>query len=218
MEHVKIPTRITGQKILANVSEEYARSFGLPDNHRCVGFYMCSNDDVAYLSADDATKKARIKVIHAQTYFGGNCYAEASRTGTGYIMFSAEKIQDIKSAMSYIQDFVANQSALYRLDGDTGLAYYAQTIARTGSFFEEWCHVPKGMAYSYLVGAPVETGYALDQAMKAGSTKLGRFWPAPTHANSLGALLYGTESACKAATAAFIEAVDVCSKKPMELL
>ncbi len=207
--------RMMSQKILANVSENFAKAYRLPEGHRSVGFFATDNDDIAYLAADDASKKARIKVLHAETMYGGSRFAGAPRTGTVFIFFSAEKIQDIKSAMGYIRDFVENNSELYCFDDDRATSYYAQTIARTGPFFEEWANIPAGKAYSYLVGAPVETNLALDKALKAGDVKIARFFPSPTHANSCGAILTGTEAACRAATAAFVEGLKEVNRDPL---
>lgn len=217
MKIVKRQPSIVSRKILANVSENFARAFGLPEGHRNVGFFSTDNDDIAYIAADDATKKARIHVQTSVTYYGGSMFSEYDYTGTVFILFSSERIQDVKSAMGYIEDFVENNSELYCFDGDRGTGFYAQTISRAGSFFEEWAHVPKGQAYSYICGAPVETNMAMDKALKSGNVKISRFFPSPTHANSCGAILTGTESACRAATEAFIEALHQATANPMSL-
>ena len=163
MKIIRRQPRIVSQKILANVSENFARAFRLPEGHRNVGFFSTDNDDIAYIAADDATKKARIQVQTSVTYYGGSMFSEYDYTGTVFILFSSEHIQDVKSAMGYIRDFVDNYSELYCFDGDRGTGFYAQTIARAGSFFRDWANVPEGQAYAYLVGAPVETNLALDK-------------------------------------------------------
>lgn len=215
MKIIKRQPHIVSKKILANVSENFAKAFHLPEGHRNVGFFSTDNDDIAYIAADDATKKARIQVQHSVTYYGGSKFSEYDYTGTVFIMFSSERIQDVKSAMGYIQDYVDHNSELYCFDGDRGTGFYAQTISRTGSFFTEWANVPEGRAYSYLCGAPVETNLALDKALKSGDVKMARFFPSPTHANSCGAILTGTESACRAATEAFIEALQQATEDPL---
>ena len=215
MKIIRRQPRIVRQKILANVSENFARAFRLPEGHRNVGFFSTDNDDIAYIAADDATKKARIQVQTSVTYYGGSMFSEYDYTGTVFILFSSEHIQDVKSAMGYIRDFVDNYSELYCFDGDRGTGFYAQTIARAGSFFRDWANVPEGQAYAYLVGAPVETNLALDKALKSGNVKMARFFPSPTNANSCGAILTGTESACRAATASFIEGLRQATEDPM---
>lgn len=217
MQVIKKEVKVVSQRILANVSEKFAEAYQLPEGHRSVGFFATDNDDIGYIAADDATKKADIKVVHAQTLYGGRRYKNSTYTGTVFVMISGPKVQDVRSGMRYIKEFVETKSELYSFDDDPGLAYYAQTIPRAGKFFQEWLGIPEGQAYTYLVGAPVETTFALDQALKAGNTKMAHFWAPPTHANSTGAVLTGTESACRAATTAFIKALEEVSLNPVQL-
>lgn len=214
MEKVKMKVHMMSQKIIANVSLEYAKAFHLPEGHQSVGFFSTDNDDIAYLAADDATKKANIKVNHAETFYGGSKCAWSRYGGTVFAMFSGPKVADVKSGMAYIRDFIETQAHLFNFDGDPGTAFYAQYIPRTGKYFSEWLGIKEGMAYAYLVGGPIETNYALDKALKASDTKVAKFWMPPSHANSSGAILTGTESACRAATESFIEALAFATENP----
>ena len=66
-----IPTHMLSQKLLARISAEFRRVYQVPDEHGSVGMFTADNDDVAYLAVDDATKKARIQVLKADTFYGG---------------------------------------------------------------------------------------------------------------------------------------------------
>lgn len=215
MKNQKVKVNMLSQKIIANVSAEFASVYKLPEGHQSVGFFSTDNDDVGYLAVDDATKKAEIKVIHAETYYGGSKCSWSKYGGTVFIIFSGPKVEDVKSGMAYVRDFIENQAELYTVDGDGGTAYYAQCVPRTGKYFSEWMGIKPGMAYAYLVGGPIETNYALDKALKASDTKIAKYWMPPSHANSSGAVLTGTESACRAATAAFIDAINFATNNPM---
>ena len=217
MKRVKSKVAMLSQKIIANVSPEFAKAYQLPEDHQSVGFFSTDNDDVGYLAVDDATKKANIKVIHAATFYGGKDCAWSKYGGSVFIIFSGPKVADVKSGMAYVRDFIENQAELYTFDGDDSLAYYAQCIPRTGKYFHEWLGIEEGMAYAYLVGCPIETNYALDKALKAGDTRIAKYWAPPTHANSSGAVLTGTESACRAATSAFIDALAYAIENPMAI-
>lgn len=86
------------------------------------------------------------------------------------------------------------------------------------SIFRNGVILSRGESYAYLVGGPIETNYALDKALKAGNTRVARYWYPPSHANSSGAVLAGTvKSACRAATTAFIEALEYAIKNPLEI-
>ncbi len=217
MNIVKMKAQMLSQKIIANVSPEYARIYNLPEGHQSVAFFSTDNDDVAYLAVDDASKKANIKVIRAETYYGGQNASWSRYGGSVFVLFSGPKVSDVKSGLAYVRDFIENHAELYTFDGDEGTAFYAQCIAKSGKFFKEFCNIEEGSAYAYLVGGPIETNYALDKALKAGKTEIARYWYPPSHANSSGAVLTGTESACRAATQAFIDALRYATEHPMDI-
>lgn len=217
MEIVKMKVNMLSQKVIANVSPEFSRIYNLPKGHQNVGIFSVDNDDVGYLAVDDATKKANIKVIHGETFYGGSLCSWSKYGGGVFILFSAPKITDIKSGLAYVKDYIENHSALYNFDGDEGTAFYAQCVPRVGKYYSELCGIPEGTSYAYLVGGPIETNYALDKAIKAGDTKIAKYWYPPSHANSSGAILAGTESACRSACQAFIDGLAYAVKNPMNI-
>lgn len=217
MEIIRMKTKMLSQKIIANVSDEFARIYQLPKGHQSVGFFSVDNDDAGYLAVDDATKKADIKVIHAETFYGGSLCSWSRYGGSVFVMFSGPKVADVKSGLSYVKDFIDNRTELCNFNGDRGTAFYAQCIPRAGKFFKEFCRIEEGTSYAYLVGGPIETNYALDKALKASETRIARYWYPPSHANSSGAVLAGTESACRAAAKAFVEGLRTAIENPMEI-
>ena len=206
MKIVKMETHMLSQKVIANVTPEFARVYNIPEGHTSVGFFSADNDDIGYLAVDDASKKANIKLIHAETYYGGTTCSWSKYGGSVFVLFSGPKVEDVKSGLRYVRDFIENHSELCNFDGDEGTAFYAQTIPRPGKYFQEWCELKPGESYAYLVGGPIETNYALDKALKAGNTHVARYWYPPSHANS-----------CRAATNAFVEALEYAIKNPLEV-
>ena len=164
MKIVKMETHMLSQKVIANVTPEFARVYNIPEGHTSVGFFSADNDDIGYL--DDASKKANIKLIHAETYYGGTTCSWSKYGGSVFVLFSGPKVEDVKSGLRYVRDFIENHSELCNFDGDEGTAFYAQTIPRPGKYFQEWCELKPGESYAYLVGGPIETNYALDKALK----------------------------------------------------
>ncbi|MDM0711721.1 BMC domain-containing protein, partial [Clostridium perfringens] len=57
--------------------------------------------------------------------------------------------------------------------------------------------------------------YALDAALKAADVEMCEFFAPPTETNFAGALLTGSQSACKAACDAFAEAVQSVASNPL---
>jgi ethanolamine utilization protein EutL len=217
MKIEKMKVNMLSQKLIANVSPELARIYQIPEDHQSAAFFSVDNDDVAYLAIDDATKKANIKVIHAETFYGGSMCSWSKYGGGVFVLFSGPKVSDVRSGLAYVKDFIENQSQLCNFDGDEGTSFYAQCVPRCGKYFGELCNMEPGTSYAYLVGGPIETNYALDKALKAGQVKIVKYWCPPSHANSSGAVVSGTESACRAATQAFIEALAFATAHPMEI-
>ena len=217
MKIVKLKPRVLSQKLIANVTPELAKAYNIPEDHHSIGFFATDNDDIAYLAADDATKKANIKVIHAQTYYGGQLCSWSRYGGSVFVLISGPKVQDVRSALGYINDFVENQADLYNFDGDEGTSFYAGCVPRVGKYYREIFNIPEGMSYAYLVGGPIETNFALDKALKSSDTKIAHYWYPPSHANSSGAVLYGTESACRAAVKTFIDTLKAATSHPLDI-
>ena len=70
---------------------------------------------------------------------------------------------------------------------------------------------------AYLVSAPVESMYGLDKALKAADVKIAELSEIPSRVNTGGAIVYGTESACRSAVEAFVEGVEYCAFHPMDI-
>ena len=180
MEIIRMQTHMLSQKIIANVSEEFARVYKLPKGHQSVGFFSVDNDDAGYLAVDDATKKADIKVIHAETFYGGSLCSWSRYGGSVFVMFSGPKVADVKSGLAYVKDFIDNRTELCNFDGDKGTAFYAQCVPRSGKFFEEFCGIPEGTAYAYLVGGPGRPGLPGTGIRRPMLTPAARYWREPS--------------------------------------
>ena len=68
-----------------------------------------------------------------------------------------------------------------------------------------------------LVSASVESMYGLDKALKAADVKIAELSEIPSRVNTGGAIVYGTESACRSAVEAFAEGVEYCAFHPMDI-
>ena len=213
----KMGVRITSQKIIPHVSEEFAAAYGLPEGDQSVAFFSVDNDDAAYLAADDATKKARVHIVHAETFYGGRSCSWSKYGGSILILMSGPRVDDVRSGMSYVNDFISCRTGLYCFDGDARTEFYAQTIARAGRYSSRAFGVEEGQSYCYLFGNPIESAYAIEKALRAGNTVMTRYWSPPSVSNSCGAVLTGTESACKTATQAYIDALRFATENPMNL-
>ena len=67
--------------------------------------------------------------------------------------------------------------------------------------------IREGEPLAYLIAPPIEAIYAMDAAIKAAEVQMTAFFGPPSETNFAGALLTGSQSACKAACDAFAAAV-----------
>lgn len=212
----RIDTHVMMMKTVPNVTQAYRQTLGIPQEHNSVGFISADVEDVMYFALDDASKKARINVVHVETVYGTGEQSWSKFGGEITAIISGEKIEDVRSGLSYIKDYIENKSGNYMLDEEGTLGYYVDYTPKSGKFYEKYLGIKPGTALAYLVATPVESTYGLDRALKAADTKIVEFFDPPSRVNTGGALLAGSESACRAAVNAFKEAVTYCCFHPMD--
>ena len=110
---------------------------------------------------------------------------------------------------------VENELHFVSANEDDSIVYYAQCISRTGSYLSESAGIPEGEALAYLIAPPLEAMYGVDAALKAADVKMCVLYAPPSETNFGGALLTGSQSACKAACEAFASAVEFVAGTPL---
>ena len=94
-----LQSHVTMQKVVPNVTQAYRELWGIPQEHQSVGIIAGDNEDVMWLALDDATKKAKISVVHAETVYGGLEYSWSRFGGEITAIISGEKVADVKSGL-----------------------------------------------------------------------------------------------------------------------
>ena len=102
----------------------------------------------------------------------------------------------------------------YSANEDNSLAFFPHTISRSGSYLSKEAGVPEGTPLAYMIAPPIEATYAIDAALKAAEVTMRLWWSPPSETNFSGALLSGTQSACRAACMAFQDAVLEVARSP----
>ena len=122
---------------------------------------------------------------------------------------------EVKSGLEAAIDMIENETYFISANDDDTIAYYAHCISRTGSYLSEGAGVAEGEALAYLIAPPLEAMYAVDAAIKAADVKLCVLYAPPSETNFGGALLTGSQSACKSACDAFAAAVEFVADNPV---
>ena len=59
----RIDAHVVMEKIIPRITEEYRKLYDIPEDHESMAVFSAVCEDVMWLAVDDATKKAKIKVI-----------------------------------------------------------------------------------------------------------------------------------------------------------
>lgn len=217
MKGDRIAVKILSLRMIANVSPALRSALGLQPQHRAVGLISADSDDATYLALDEATKAANVDVVYARSLYAGAANATTRLAGEVIGILGAENPSDVLSALRTAQAFLTGSVGFRSADDAGSVVYLAHCVASCGSYLASVAHVPVGQALAYLIAPPVEAVLALDAALKVSDVELAEFFAPPSETNFAGALLTGTQSACKAACDAFAAEVCAVAQTPIEL-
>lgn len=201
-------------KIISNVSPELSKKLELKPEHKSLGIITADVDDVTYTALDEATKAAAVEVAYAKSMYAGSANASTKLAGEVIGILAGPSPAEVRSGLNAAIDFMENGSYFTSANEDNSIVYYSYCVSRTGSYLSKVAGVNEGDAIAYLVAPPLEAVYGLDAALKAADVELKEFFGPPTETNFGGALLTGSQSACKAACDAFAEAVKSVANDP----
>ena len=214
MKHDVIRPNILGIKIISNISPEMAQKLELKSHHKSLGLITADCDDVTYTALDEATKASEVDVVYAKSMYAGAANASTKLAGEVLGIIAGPSPAEVRSGLNAVVDFLEYGATFISANDDDSIAYYAHCVSRTGTYLSEVAGIREGEALAYLVAPPLEAMYALDAAMKAADVKMCELFAPPTETNFGGALLTGSQSACKAACDAFAEAVKSVADNP----
>lgn len=214
MKNDMIRPNILGIKIISNISPEMAQKLELKSHHKSLGLITADCDDVTYTALDEATKASEVDVVYAKSMYAGAANASTKLAGEVLGIIAGPSPAEVRSGLNAVVDFLEYGATFISANDDDSIAYYAHCVSRTGTYLSEIAGIREGEALAYLVAPPLEAMYALDAAMKAADVKMCELFAPPTETNFGGALLTGSQSACKAACDAFAEAVKSVADNP----
>ncbi len=210
-----IKTSVLATKIISNVSPSMAKELNLASDQKSLALITTNCDDVTYTALDEATKKADVKVVYAKSFYGGADNANTKLAGEIIGILAGPNPAEVKSGLEACMEMIENDLHFISANEENSIIYYAQCISRTGSYLSEGAGIEEGEAIAYLIAPPIESMYAVDAALKAAAVSLCVLYAPPSETNFGGALLTGSQSACKAACEAFANAVVYVAENPI---
>lgn len=205
LEPVK-PT-ILAVRIIANVDRGFAEKLGLADNQRSLGIITCDIDDSLYVALDDATKYAEVDVVYAKSFYAGSGYPSGPLSGEIIGMLAGPTPAEVRAGVDAAISYAEEEAWFYTADESGDLTFFAHLISSTGSYLSKEAGIRQGEPLAYLIAPPLEATYALDLAVKAADVSVQEYFAPPSETNFAGGLLTGSQSACRAACAAFQDGV-----------
>ena len=216
MKRDPLPAHVLATRLIPNVSADMAKQLNLKPEHKSLALITADCDDVTYTALDEATKKADCEVVYAKSFYGGAANANTTLAGEIIGILAAPNPAEAKAGLEAAVDMIENVCHFVSANEDDTICYYAHCISRTGSYLSEGCGIKEGEAIAYLIAPPLEAMFGVDAALKAADVKCCVLYAPPSETNFGGALLTGSQSACKAACDAFAYAVEAVADRPIE--
>ncbi|MFR5262758.1 MAG: ethanolamine utilization microcompartment protein EutL [Christensenellales bacterium] len=215
MKRDPLKSSVLAAKIIPNASPEMLKDLdNIPENYKSLALITADCDDVTYTALDEATKKADVVVAYAKSFYAGAANANTKLAGEIIGILAGPNPAEVKSGLDAAIDMIENGAYFVSANEDDSICYYAHCISRTGSYLSEGAGIPEGEALAYLIAPPLEAMYAVDAALKAADVNLCVLYAPPSETNFGGALLTGSQSACKSACDAFAAAVEYVAENP----
>ncbi|GAB4078845.1 ethanolamine utilization microcompartment protein EutL [Nostocoides australiense] len=195
-------------RLIPNVDRGFAEKLKLDsDRHRALGLITCNIDDALYVSLDEATKFAEVDVVYAKSFYAGSGYPSGPLSGEIIGMLAGPTPAEVRSGIDACIAYCEESAWFYSANDEGTLNFFPHLISSTGTYLSDAASIPAGQPLAYLIAPPLEATYALDLAMKAADVTMQVYFEPPSETNFAGGLLTGSQSACRAACAAFQDAV-----------
>ena len=201
-------------RLIPNVSPDMAKELNLQPHEKSLAIITADCDDVTYTALDEATKKADCRVAYAKSFYAGAANANTALAGEVIGILAAPNPAEARAGLEACVDVIENVAHFISANDDDSVCYYAHCISRTGSYLSEGAGINEGEALAYLIAPPLEAMYGVDAALKAADVRMCVLYAPPCETNFGGALLTGSQSACKSACEAFAAAVEQVADQP----
>lgn len=214
MKNERLGANVLSVKIISNVNEGLAKELQLAPNQKSLGIITADCDDVTYVALDEATKASDVAVVYARSMYAGASNASTKLAGEVIGILAGPSPAEIRSGLDRAIEVIEKEASFYSANDDNSIVYFAHCVSRTGSFLSKGANVPEGEEIAYLIAPPLEAMVSIDAALKSSDVEMGVFYGPPSETNFAGALLTGSQSACRAACEAFAKTVETVADNP----
>ncbi len=220
-----VPINILASRVIASAHPDLLRALegaaglaaGALDNGngQSLALFTADCDDVGYIAVDEATKQAAVEVLYAASFYAGAGNASTALAGEFIGILAGPSPADAAAGLAAAVDCYKNDAAFHYADAANSIIFLDHLIPRAGSYLSREAGVEPGSSMAYLIAPPLEAAFALDAALKSAGVRLARYFAPPTPTNFSGAWLSGGQADCRAACAAFRQAVLDVAERPI---
>ncbi|POR02242.1 microcompartment protein EutL [Alkalispirochaeta sphaeroplastigenens] len=211
-----IKPTILAVRLIPNVHADFAKRLELGPDQRSIAIITCDMDDPLYVALDEATKMADVEVVYGQSFYAGSAHASGKLSGEVIGILAGNDPAEVRSGVNACVAYCEESAWFYSANEDDSIAFFPHTVSRTGSFLSKMADIPLGTPLAYLIAPPIESTFAIDAALKAADVEMKEWFKPPSETNFGGALMAGSQSACKAACQAFSDAVVEVAANPLK--
>ena len=208
MKNDFIKGHILSARVIPQVNRALAEELKLRPDQKSLLLFTADADDIAYIAADYATKMCDVEVVYGESMYAGAANANSALAGDCIIMIAGPNPDEVRNALKFIEEMHENDELHFTsCNDDDSIFYLSYCVSRTGSYLSKINGIPEGAPLAYCVGAPLESVFGTDAAMKAADVQMVAFFGPPTNTNFSGAMFTGSQSACQAACTAYADAI-----------
>lgn len=211
-----IKANVLAVRIIPNVDAGFAEKMQLRENERSIGFLTADIDDATYTAIDEATKQADVRVAYAKSFYAGSGHASGPLSGEIIAILAGPDPAEVRAGLNAALTYIRDEAYFYSANDNNTIAFFPHLISRTGAYLSETAGVPLGTPMAYLIAPPLEATFGIDAALKAANVTMRVWFNPPSETNFSGALLTGSQAACRAACAAFQDAVLDVARNPLK--
>jgi ethanolamine utilization protein EutL len=210
-----IKPTVLAARIIPNVHPAYAEKIKLAVHEKSIALLTVDIDDATYTAIDAATKHADVRVAYAKSFYAGSKHASGPLSGEILAIPAAPNPTEVEAGLQAALDYLRDEAWFFAANADGAIAFFPHLISSTGSYLSQIANVPLGTPMAYLIAPPLEATFAVDAALKIADVDLRVWYGPPTETNFGGALLTGSQSACRVACEAFQNAVLQVAQDPL---
>ena len=217
MKNEIIKGHVLSARVIPQVNRSLADELKLRADQKSLLIFTADADDIAYIAADYATKMCDVEVVYGESMFAGAANANTALAGDCIIMLAGPNPDEVRNALKFIEEVHEGDDVHFVACNDANdIIYLSYCVSRTGSYLSKLKGIPEGDPLAYCVGAPMESVFGTDAAMKAADVKMVAFYGPPTNTNFSGAMFTGSQSACQAACNAYADAIQSVADCPIK--